>query len=318
MSVAVPLTPKWFRRRGKVIHFAIEPPDPAPGRDGLAVMAIMKDEEASIRDWIMYHALAGVDQFILYDNGSSDRTVELAQAVSNTSVIVFPWDLHVTSYRRKQVMHPQTLAYCHAIKTFGSRFRWMAFIDIDEFIVPREHDSIPEALETLRDHQNISLPWVMFGHSGHENPPEESVLFSYVARARGMNHRDHNFKCIVDPCTVTCAGTHRFMTKNIGERTANALGHTVDRWEDRKREGFLTTEVIQFNHYFLKSRSELKQKMHRRPLFGVSQRRHTSRIRALAKSIESDTVEDTAILDFLGRHNVHTREDLETYVRVYC
>ena len=49
-------------------------------------MAIMKNEESNIRDWIVFHALAGVKHFILYDNGSEDCTKEVARSVSNTSV----------------------------------------------------------------------------------------------------------------------------------------------------------------------------------------------------------------------------------------
>ncbi len=34
----------------------------------------------------------------------------------------------------------QTLAYAHAIMNFGADWRWMAFVDIDEFLFLAEGD----------------------------------------------------------------------------------------------------------------------------------------------------------------------------------
>ena len=64
-------------------------------------------------------------------------------------------------------IHNQVLAYAHAASNFGGAFRWMAFIDADEFLVPKQAASIPEALAHLGEAVNVSLPWHMFGRSGH-------------------------------------------------------------------------------------------------------------------------------------------------------
>ena len=64
-------------------------------------------------------------------------------------------------------IHNQVLAYAHAASNFGGAFRWMAFIDADEFLVPKQAASIPEALAHLGEARNVSLPWHMFGRSGH-------------------------------------------------------------------------------------------------------------------------------------------------------
>ena len=60
----------------------------------------------------------------------------------------------------------------------------MAFIDADEFLVPKRAATIPEALAHLGEARNVSLPWHMFGRSGHVEPPAGGVLRNYLRRAR--------------------------------------------------------------------------------------------------------------------------------------
>ena len=43
----------------------------------LSVVAIMKNEGPYLREWIEYHKLVGVEKFYLYNNGSTDDTVEI-------------------------------------------------------------------------------------------------------------------------------------------------------------------------------------------------------------------------------------------------
>ena len=99
-------------------------------------MAIVKNEEHYIADWLRFHALAGVIHFIIYDNQSDDCTVAVIQSFSTLSIAVIPWALDTSAHSPKMILPRQILAYCHAICNFGSAYRWMGFIDIDEYFVP--------------------------------------------------------------------------------------------------------------------------------------------------------------------------------------
>ena len=68
----------------------IVPPAPAPGRSGIAICAIMRNEEHHIADWLRFHAVAGVSEFFLYDNLLTDGTVRAAQSVSAIRTTIFP------------------------------------------------------------------------------------------------------------------------------------------------------------------------------------------------------------------------------------
>ena len=137
-------------------------------------------------------------------------------------------------------IHNQVLAYAHAASNFGGSVRWMAFIDADEFLVPKQAPTIPEALAHLGDAANLSLPWHMFGRSGHAEPPAGGVLTNYLRRARDPMSDVRGvraFKVIVDPCHMTAARVHSMETDG-SFRTANDKGVSVEE-KDRTKPRLL-------------------------------------------------------------------------------
>ena len=280
----------------------------------MAIVAIAKNEGSYLGDWLSFHSLAGVREIILYDNASTDDTAKIAQSFPGISTTVVPWEMKAKTLGLNKLLSRQSLAYCHAICTFGHRYRWMAFIDIDEFIVPKNHRTISDALETVSGFTNISLPWVMFGHGGHFDKPEPAVPFAYLERAynQGPESGLLNFKCIVDPGTVTQVSAHRFKTVDMGNHTANMRGQTVSIKGARRNSEFITNESLQLNHYYLKSKVEMERKIARGGVSSTHPRRE-SMIRRRVPLIESEAITDLSAVEFLGRHGVESTIQLREY-----
>ena len=94
----------------------------------LAVVAIFKNEAPYLKEWLNYHLLAGVEHFYLYNNDSSDNYKEvLAPYVEKNLVTLTEWS-------GKLMMYP---AYNDAIDKYRFDCRYMAFIDLDEFVYPK-------------------------------------------------------------------------------------------------------------------------------------------------------------------------------------
>ena len=154
----------WFSRKTlRASKIDIKPPVANPERKNIALVAIVKNEAAYIGDWMRFHALAGIKDFIIYDNQSDDETRAILRGFSTLNVTIIPWALDTTAHKPKMILPRQILAYCHAISTFGGAYHRMAFIDADEYLVPIAANSIIESLEPVQSFCNISLPWVMFG-----------------------------------------------------------------------------------------------------------------------------------------------------------
>jgi len=288
-------------------RISITPPAPSTDQAPLALVLIARNEAAHLRDWLAFHAIAGASHIILYDNGSTDNTAEIARGFPALDVTVVPWVLQGAEHKTGMRLHQQSLAYAHAICTFGSGFERMAFIDTDEFLVPQYAQTLPEVLGQLQ-HPNISLPWAMFGHSGHDTPPKGAVPFAYLNRAKASQGPLLNFKCIVDPCEVTMVNPHRFETRSCGNQTMNTQGEVAT---NKGRTGsFVSHDGIQLNHYYLMSEQNMRSKISGPDISGAEQEQRKQAILRKRDLIEADPILDTSAVDFLARHGISTTKGL--------
>ncbi len=101
----------------------------------LAVCAIAKDEGPYFKEWLDWHISQGVEKFYIYDNESTDCTREVLRPYIESGVVEY---CYYPGYRR------QIAAYDDCMDRHRFDTRWLAFIDLDEFIVPIADSSIPE------------------------------------------------------------------------------------------------------------------------------------------------------------------------------
>lgn len=129
--------------------------------DKIAICAIFKDGARDLLKWLAYHMTIDVNQFFLYDNGSSDGGSDLIRRSS------FARNVALTDWPDRP---GQLTAYNHFRVHHAPNFTWVGFIDIDEFIVPLAGDSIGEILERklYQPFTQIILQWLVFGPSGHD------------------------------------------------------------------------------------------------------------------------------------------------------
>ncbi|WP_290745112.1 glycosyltransferase family 92 protein [Amaricoccus sp.] len=334
-------------RLWKIGRIGMVPPAPEPGRAGIAVALVVRDEAAHVREWAEFHAGAGVRAFFVYDDRCTDATIPILRETLGERLVVTPWRQRLSDAGLEREIHNQALAYAHAASNFGGAFRWMAFIDADEFLVPKGAGSsgvpkgtgasgvpkgagasgvlqgagaegvpqgvaasgVPEGggdLDAALAHlgpevANVSLPWHMFGHSGHATPPEGGVVRSYLRRAadpmsdlRGVRA----FKCLVDPCRLVGVGVHAMETG--GGWTWNERGERF-RMKDREGREFYSAEHVQLNHYYARSRAELEAKIGRGPNLTSKAPEYRRKVLRTVENIERDEVEDRAALDYLAR-----------------
>ncbi len=297
-------------KKHEAVQFFIQSAKTPPTGVGIALAVLVKNEAASISEWLRFHRAAGVEKFILYDDGSTDATVATAyEAVGMDALTVIPWAQRIQDASLQRAIHNQGLAFAHAIGNFRQDFRWMGFIDIDEFLFPTKADSLPEVLDGLMHVDNILLPWQMFGRQGFVETPDQ-VLPNYVQRYRDPFDVKVkgilNFKCLVNPSKVTKAYVHGFEV-NGTKRIWNSAGQEFEYGQHRNPE-FNHAPALQLNHYYVKSDAQLEEKTNKGSIgdsaftsaFKKRSDRETMLLRRLTE-IERDTVEDRGIIDFCDR-----------------
>jgi hypothetical protein len=215
----------------------------------LAVAAIFKDEARFLAEWLTFHRGVGVGHFYLYDNGSTDNFREvLAPWIRAGLVTLIDWP---GSAR-------QVPAYNHCISHFRRQARWIAFIDIDEFLFsPVARDILP-ILAGYRDLPALFVYWLMFGSSGHVARPEGPILEAYTRREQRPDQTALG-KVIVNP---------RLVREMIIHTAKTWVGEPLD--EKRRAipdldcaRGTFTGDRLRINHYWSKSMEDLNEKVQR-------------------------------------------------------
>ena len=168
----------------------------------LSIGAIFKNEGPYLREWIEYHRMVGVEHFYLYNNDSTDNYQQsIGDYVNNGIVSLF-------NIPGEKV---QTQAYNHCLKIAKEESIWLAIIDLDEFIIPKDKTTIPETINEILGRANermsimdgfslsmvagVQLCWVYYGTSFHIDPPNGLVLENYLNRIR-LEDNDNWCKCI--------------------------------------------------------------------------------------------------------------------------
>ena len=304
-----------FKSKSKqleAVQFYVQPSSDKGPVEGVAIAVLVKNEAASIGEWLHFHKAAGVDAFIIYDDGSTDATIDIARrAVGEGALTVIPWSQRIQDAKLGRAIHNQGLAFAHAIGNFRHKYRWMGFIDIDEFLFPTAANSIPDALKDLAHADNILLPWQMFGRQGFEKTPDPVIPHftqryrdPYDVRVKGIL----NVKCLVNPSKVTKAYVHGFET-NGNQTIWNAAGKQFEFGEHRNVV-FNDAPALKLNHYYIKSDEELAEKINKGSIgdssFTASFKTRSNREAMLLRrlnEIERDTVEDRGIQEFCARIN---------------
>jgi Glycosyltransferase family 92 len=289
----------FLQRARSITRIAIDPARARPGRAGLAIVLIVRNEETHIAEWARFHLAAGAAHIFAYDDGCTDDTIPRLRAAAGDRLTVTPWHQKFRDARRGLEIHNQVLAYAHATRNHGGAYRWMTYIDVDEFLVPKGHGDLNAALSHLDHCRSISLPWHMFGRAGHRRAPQGGVIPNYTRRnpdpmsdTKGLR----NFKMIVDPAHVTALKVHEIAVDGSTD-TCNDRGERFTL-RTRERPAFYSADHIQLNHYYTRSDAELRAKIARGPNLTTPDADHLRRVMRKVAAIEADEVEDLAALSY--------------------
>ena len=210
------------------------------------ICAIAKDEEFFIKEWVEYHLLIGFEYIYIYDNNSHVPVAKiLSEYIDNglATVIDFPRDVD-----------QQRIAYMDCLQKYGNQCKWMAFIDIDEFIVPNAADDIRDILDRYGDYGGLAIHWKMFGSGGHKIRPDGGVIKNYNQVVSCNNH----IKSIVQPAKVNKV----FTPHNFGYLDGSFCVNE-DYIPVASYQSYHISKTVQINHYYYKSLEDFKDKLKR-------------------------------------------------------
>ena len=107
----------------------------------ISICAMYKNEAKYLLEWIEYHRMIGVDHFYLYNNNSTDNHLSLIEPYINEGIITYnEYVVDITNVGHMNAFKDVNYPYNHCPQTYKLESKYIAFIDIDEFIVLRSEN----------------------------------------------------------------------------------------------------------------------------------------------------------------------------------
>jgi glycosyl transferase family 92 len=220
----------------------------------LVACTIYRDYADYLSEWIEFHRLVGVERFVLYDNGSTDHHLDvLAPYLDEGIAIRHDWPLPFRGLNGRPTAI--VLAFEHCVGTHRADARWIAFLDVDEFLFSPTGTPLPEVLSTYERFPGVIANRAEFGSSGHVTKPPGLVIENYVERFPPLPDHRAEYKSIVDPAGVArCLSAHRFVYRDgfpVDEEMS-----PVTRYRGRPD----SWSRLKIHHYPMKSSEERRRK----------------------------------------------------------
>jgi hypothetical protein len=234
----------------------------------IALVCIAKNEDRYIAEWLDYHRKLGFNRFFIYEN-------DWRCSLDASDLTKIPWDGKV-----KQIP-----AYSDFLKNRSQGYEFAMFMDVDEFLVLKDHQNIHQFAKAYRRFPAVGISWVLFGDSGHESVVDGhyGVVERFTRCAatphphvKSLLNLKHNNRPWVHAPLGQWASTDKVIHR--GQSNPNP-----------------TTIAAQINHYFCKTRQEFNDKL----LRGRMSRLHPFRDPVEFDLNNHNDIIDTTARDFL-------------------
>lgn len=220
---------------------------------------IKEEQQEDTIQWIKYHHRLGANKIYVVDDGSSQPLFSSLKEYIDNGVVEYTYRSQYYSmllYIVKHVINVQnsqmtTYEYC--LKQYGKFNKFLAFIDVDEFIVLSNSSSIPSILKQYEDYGGLVLNWKIFGSSGFIKRPKTGVS-EYTSCASSCT-----VKSIIQPSYVkSISGNPHWFIYAGGKYAVNENFIIVN--ESCSQESY---QKIHINHYTTKSLEDFQKKISR-------------------------------------------------------
>jgi hypothetical protein len=220
----------------------------------VAIGAIFQNEAPYLKEWIDYHRKVGVEHFWLYNDVSTDHWAEVLQPYIDEGIVtVIDWaECRELINDWPQI---QVEAYRDVMKRALGTTKWLALIDIDEFILPMKEKTIRKCLKNhFSDEKAVYMQWLVFGTSGVTLSENESML-ERLTSCSDIGHPWNSIgKTIVRPESVVIEKIwypHHVPLKK-SRSYADGSGGEIPMINDDLHMTGHYGKYIRINHYFFR------------------------------------------------------------------
>lgn len=219
------------------------------------IMAIFKNEQYYLEEWITYHLNQGISHLYLYSN--DDKLYNYPYLDKYIKYItLIPW----TDKKNKPGTTIQREAYHHCVTNYGNECQYLMMLDIDEFISPTvKNERVIDIMNSL-DNKNtkaIKVQRYNFGSNGHKTKPIGPVINNYFKREKICS----SYKTIANTSYIDTSkkfyGVHDFPFINKYGKIYNSyFNYKYTGYPNGCNKNNINEIPLIINHYYTKSYEE--------------------------------------------------------------
>jgi hypothetical protein len=228
----------------------------------LVIVAIVRNEAEYIVEWLEYHLLMGIEKIYIYDNDSEDNLKEVITPYINEGIVkyifwpskglrCFEYNVQKKEWgiRSDWVNKIQHSAYQNAMKRLEDTAYWVAFIDIDEFLVPASKNTISETLMGFEGLPGVAVNWLTYGYGGQIEKNDGLVIERFKSHSDQNIQFNRHTKLIVNPRSILNIDVHHAKSVD-GRHIVNTCGEEIKTY---CMDYPLCYHKMWINHYMTKS-----------------------------------------------------------------
>ncbi|SMR82080.1 Glycosyl transferase family 2 [Aliiroseovarius halocynthiae] len=162
---------------------------PANIREGsVTVVTTMKNEGPFLLEWLAYHRVIGVTDFLVYTNDCDDGTDTFFDLLQEKGYLQHRENPYRTSGQKPQ----HAALFAASQEDLVKSSDWLVCIDVDEFITIKAGDGTLKGLFNAAPNANmISMTWRLFGNGNHDDFNDELTTETYTNCAPEFCPRPH-------------------------------------------------------------------------------------------------------------------------------
>lgn len=141
----------------------------------LSILAMFKNEEKIIKEWIDHYLKEGIQHFYLIDNGSNDNYKNILNKYMNK----------ITLIKDPTRLEKNTQSYLynkHFLDKIKKETEWIIVCDIDEYFYLNDKTKLIEYFNKKIEHDILWVPWRLFGTTFKNTP--DSLIKSLLLRKK--------------------------------------------------------------------------------------------------------------------------------------
>ena len=243
----------------------------------VAICAIAKNEGPYLAEWVAYHHLIGFNPILVYNHDSTDSSAEVLDRLQQRRLVEpYPW----TSPPGQK---PQWVAYEDGLRRLRDRADWIAFIDLDEFVVLPRHDTVQQFLDDFGSGEAIAMNWKMFGSAGHRRHEPGLVMERFTRCAARRFGGNKAVKTLARPRAIKKPMVHTCLFRD-GVSYRTVTGEEIPPGKGKSTR--ISHDIIRLNHYFTRSWEEWQAKAARGR--GAKQPNHPKKHRTEQEFVKND------------------------------